>query len=289
MDDDSFVFESPLFSLIEHSFDGVALARPNPWRIVYSNSALATRLQCSASELQARRLEEFVRTTPSSQLSETVAAVWQGAVDEATISGHLIIVGKCPAPVDVRFVRVAAAEETLLGVMVRKAAPSEAIASTTSQERRDPLTGLYDRSFLLTRLDELLQSDRLADRNFAVLFVDLDNFKQINDAHGHLVGDGVLGEVARRLCQCVRDGDYVVRFGGDEFVVLIEEIADWRDVQPVVDRIHSELVEPITLPAGEFRLSVSIGVAEAVPEYRSPEELLAAADRAMYASKRLRS
>jgi diguanylate cyclase (GGDEF)-like protein len=80
-----------------------------------------------------------------------------------------------------------------------------------------------------------------------------------------------------------------VRFGGDEFVVLIEEIADWRDVQPVVDRIHSELVEPITLPAGEFRLSVSIGVAEAVPEYRSPEELLAAADRAMYASKRLRS
>jgi diguanylate cyclase (GGDEF)-like protein len=151
--------------------------------------------------------------------------------------------------------------------------------------RRDPLTGLHDRAFLLARLQALLQGERPADHHFAVLFVDLDNFKQINDFYGHLVGDGVLVEVARHLSHCVREEDYVVRFGGDEFVVLIEGIADKRDIQPVIDRIHDALEEPIALPAGEFRLSVSIGAAEASPEFQSPEALLAAADRAMYASK----
>ena len=114
-----------------------------------------------------------------------------------------------------------------------------------AEKRRDPLTGLHDRAFLLARLQALLQGERLADHHFAVLFVDLDNFKQINDAYGHLVGDGVLVEIARRLNQCVREGDYVTRYGGDEFVVLIERIADRRDIQPVVDRIHAALEEPI--------------------------------------------
>jgi diguanylate cyclase (GGDEF)-like protein len=289
MADDSFILQSPLFPLVEHSFEGVALARPNPWRIVYANRVLATWLECSFSELQARALDELVRTTPSSQLSETIAAVWQDAFGEATISGQLLIGGKRQLPVDLRFVGIVTPEETLLGIMLRQAARPELRTGAASEERRDPLTGLYDRSFLLARLEALLQSERSADRIFAILFVDLDNFKQINDAYGHLVGDSVLGEVASRLSQCVRDGDYVVRYGGDEFVVLIAGIADRRDVQPVVERIHSALEEPIALPSGEFRLSVSIGVAEAAPDYHSPEDLLAAADRAMYASKRLRS
>jgi diguanylate cyclase (GGDEF)-like protein len=155
--------------------------------------------------------------------------------------------------------------------------------------RYDPLTGLPDREFLLSRLSALLSGGRAALQHFAILFVDLDNFKQVNDAHGHLVGDHVLREAARRMSHCVREGDYVVRFGGDEFVVLIEQIGDWRDIQPVVDRIHATLEEPIALPTGEFRLSVSIGAAEASPEFRTPEEMLAAADRAMYASKQRRS
>jgi diguanylate cyclase (GGDEF)-like protein len=289
MDDDSFILESPLFPLVEHSFEGVALARPNPWRIVYANKVLLTLLQCASSELVGCRLEELVRTTPSPLLPETIEAVWNGGSGQATISAQLLIGRKRPLGVDLRFVRVATQDETLLGIMARPAASKPATSDAVSDERRDPLTGLYDRSFLLARLESLLQSERSADHNFAILFVDLDNFKQINDAYGHLVGDSVLGEVASRLNQCVRDGDYVVRYGGDEFVVLIVGIADRRDVQPVVERIHSALEEPITLPAGEFRLSVSIGVAEAAPEYRAPEDLLAAADRAMYASKRLRS
>jgi diguanylate cyclase (GGDEF)-like protein len=289
MYDYPFILESPLFPLVEHSFAGIALARPNPWRLVYANSLLSDWLKCSANELQAHKLEEIFSTSPSSELLKAVAAAWQGNFGEVTISGQLRTSRVCHTPVDLRFVRIAIAEETLLGIVVRESEASPAESGAGSQERRDPLTGLHDRAFLLARLQSLLPGERPADHHYAVLFVDLDNFKQINDVYGHLAGDGVLVEVARRLSHCVREGDYVVRFGGDEFVVLIERIADWHDIQPVVDRIHAALEEPIALPVGEFRLSVSIGAAEASPQFQSPEEMLAAADRAMYASKQRES
>ena len=152
--------------------------------------------------------------------------------------------------------------------------------------RCDPLTGLADRAVLLERISTLLGGERAADRRFAVLFIDLDNFKQLNDAHGHLVGDRALEEVARRLADCVRAGDTIARFGGDEFVALIERISGWQDIEPVVDRIHAALAEPIALPDGEVTLSASIGVAEANRSHVSAADLLHEADRAMYASKR---
>jgi diguanylate cyclase (GGDEF)-like protein len=152
--------------------------------------------------------------------------------------------------------------------------------------RRDPLTGLFDRSILLARIDDLLQGDRAADRQFAVLFIDLDNFKQVNDAHGHLVGDRVLREVAQRLAGCVRESDQIVRFGGDEFVALIEHVSARDEIQPVVDRIHAALSTPIELPEGEATLSVSVGIAQATADHQTPEDVLGDADRAMYALKR---
>jgi diguanylate cyclase (GGDEF)-like protein len=111
----------------------------------------------------------------------------------------------------------------------------------------------------------------------------------VNDAFGHLVGDSVLQEVARRLTSCVRARDHVVRYGGDEFVVLAEQLATADDIDGIIDRIHRMLANPIDLPEGTIVLTLSIGVAQASAEYRSPNEVLAAADRAMYASKRSRT
>ena len=133
----------------------------------------------------------------------------------------------------------------------------------------------------------LMDGGHSGDRQFAVLFVDLDNFKQVNDTHGHLVGDRVLSVAARRLSDSVRDGDHVVRYGGDEFVLLMERVASQSDIEPLVGRIHAVLAEVISLPEGDFTLSVSVGAALASPEHQTPEDLLAAADRAMYAAKRL--
>jgi diguanylate cyclase (GGDEF)-like protein len=131
-----------------------------------------------------------------------------------------------------------------------------------------------------------LEGERVADREFAVLFIDLDNFKQINDRNGHLIGDGVLREVAKRLQSCVRECDHVTRYGGDEFVVLLERVSGLAEVEPVVARIRAALSEPAILSEVRFSLSLSIGVAKSAPHLRSPEDVLAEADRAMYAAKR---
>jgi diguanylate cyclase (GGDEF)-like protein len=84
----------------------------------------------------------------------------------------------------------------------------------------------------------------------------------------------------------MRDGDYVARFGGDEFVILVERLAATSDVEQITDRIHAVLAHPVSLPGEQFTLSVSIGTAVASPDHNSPEDVLAAADRAMYATKR---
>src|SRR5688500_17971292 len=114
MDDISFVFESPLLPLVEHSFAGIALARPNPWRIVYANSILSAWLKCSVSDLPARRLEELISTSPASRLLEAISTVWQGSSPEATISGHLTKCGGRPTPVELRLVRIVTPDDALL-------------------------------------------------------------------------------------------------------------------------------------------------------------------------------
>jgi diguanylate cyclase (GGDEF)-like protein len=288
MDYYSFISELPLLPLLERSFEGVALARPSAWQLIYVNPKLASWLNRPVDETRPCSLDDILLTTPRSKLLEAIAGVWQGTAHEATISGELLMDRGRQRHVDVQFVRIAAQNAPLLGILVREAETARPEATAASEVRRDPLTGLHDRGFLLGRLEALLCAPRAVDDRFAVLFVDLDDFKQVNDAYGHLTGDGVLREVASRLSECVREGDYVARYGGDEFVVLIERVVDWGDVQPVVDRIHAALEKPIALPQGEVRLSVSVGVAESSPEYGSPEDLLAAADRAMYTSKRLR-
>jgi diguanylate cyclase (GGDEF)-like protein len=154
-------------------------------------------------------------------------------------------------------------------------------------EERDYLTSLRGRASLtacLRAADERAQTDF---DQIAVLFLDVDRFKQINDTHGHLVGDRVLQTIAARLLSCVRPDDLVVRYGGDEFVVLLHGIRRAEQVEQVVSRIAAEIAVPIALADGVLTVSASIGQAigrDAV----SAEDLLDEADRAMYQAKRAR-
>jgi diguanylate cyclase (GGDEF)-like protein len=157
----------------------------------------------------------------------------------------------------------------------------------------DSLTGLPNRALFLDRLNHALQlSNRRLHLNsvdlpemFAVLFLDLDRFKIINDSLGHLAGDQLLKIVAKRLVSCLRGGDTVARLGGDEFVMLLEEIDDLNDVIEVVHRIKDSLQVPIILDGNEIFISTSIGIALNSADYTQPDQLLRDADTAMYRAK----
>ena len=159
----------------------------------------------------------------------------------------------------------------------------------------DALTDLPNRSLFLDRLNHALKlSQRRSHSNsenlpeqFAVLFLDLDRFKVVNDSLGHLAGDQLLKMVATRLVKCLRGGDTVARLGGDEFVMLLEEIQDINDVIDVAQRIQESLKIPMLIDGNEIFISTSIGIALNSAEYTQPDQLLRDADIAMYHAKEL--
>jgi diguanylate cyclase (GGDEF)-like protein len=150
----------------------------------------------------------------------------------------------------------------------------------------DTLTGLPNRSHLLGRMGMALSRFRHDPKQlFAVLFLDLDRFKVVNDSVGHLVGDELLKEAARRIGRCVRDPDMVARLGGDEFAIVLDFIHTAEDAVAVAERVIVALAEPMRIAGKELYTSASIGIALVDPRYRSPEELLRDADVAMYRAK----
>jgi diguanylate cyclase (GGDEF)-like protein/PAS domain S-box-containing protein len=159
-------------------------------------------------------------------------------------------------------------------------------ARTSPDVQVDPLTGLPDRLAFDARLADLLeQAQRQAGWRFAVLFVDLDRFKPVNDAFGHLHGDHLLREVARRLAACVRPGDMVARRGGDEFTVLVDRLQDHQAAIGVAERIQSQLNAPLEFHGQRLTITASIGIAMSASHYRTPDEMIHDADRAMYRAK----
>lgn len=169
-------------------------------------------------------------------------------------------------------------------------------ASLATQERlqaelshvayHDALTGLFNRAFLNAHLEKLLR--QRGEPDIAVLFLDLDNFKEINDRFGHAGGDRLLIDLARRLEACIRGADVVARLGGDEFLVILD--LDGRDVDrastATARRILQALILPTRLSGEEISVSASIGIAWPQAGDNSADSILGAADRAMYAAKR---
>jgi len=150
----------------------------------------------------------------------------------------------------------------------------------------DPLTQLPNRLLFMDRLEHALSIARRHNKMVALLFLDLDNFKQINDALGHFAGDELLVNVARRLQKVIRKSDTVARLGGDEFAILLEDIGQKAFARNVALKILKELQSPLEIGSQQYHISGSIGISIAPYDDNQPEDLLRDADSAMYEAKR---
>ena len=150
----------------------------------------------------------------------------------------------------------------------------------------DPLTGLPNRALFLDRLGQALaRSRRQETSRYAVVFIDLDGFKAVNDNFGHTAGDQLLYAIGRRLQSTLRGMDTVARMGGDEFAILIEDVADAAVAERLVERLVAELNDPYRIDGRTIRIRPSIGLTMGSPRYASAEEVIGDADAAMYLSR----
>src|SRR5437773_6049003 len=170
-------------------------------------------------------------------------------------------------------------------------APFKAVAELAEEQLvhqalHDALTDLPNRAYFVERVSQAqARVRRDPDYRFAVLFIDFDQFKAVNDTLGHAAGDRLLTEIAGRLRTCVRPGDVVARLGGDEFTLLLEEITGLPDAEHAARRIQAALVAPFAIEGREIVATASIGVALSEPDYGQPQDLLRDADLAMYHAK----
>ena len=174
----------------------------------------------------------------------------------------------------------------LAGSMTDISARKRAEEELRRAAMHDALTGLLNRAYFLESLERAVaRVQRRPDQTMALLFLDLDRFKQINDSLGHLAGDRLLASIARRLHACVRPGDILARLGGDEFAVLLDDLRDPADATRVAERMQEALHGPLPGDSSEVIVTASIGIAFGGADLEGHEELLRDADLAMYRAK----
>ena len=153
------------------------------------------------------------------------------------------------------------------------------------QANYDALTGLPNRRLFRDRLQEKLKKARRTGRPVALLFIDLDRFKEVNDSLGHASGDLLLKQAARRISACLREADTTARLGGDEFIVMVSDLTDTRHVERVVQAIVRALAKPFDLDGETATVTASVGIAFYPDDATDGDSLIKSADEAMYAAK----
>jgi len=298
LDNEDFVCETSTANIVAYRA-GEGLISPRPEKVLPGISLhvaeeLARQLgvawnhrDITVDEL-ARAEEAFLTSTPNCILpvaqfnGASIGAAKPGPIFTQLLSAWNDVVGLDIAAQARRFAR-------------RPAAPRKSAADEDVDDAfHDPLTRLPNRRLFERRLREAIARGRQSEYQFAVLFIDLDRFKEVNDRYGHLIGDALLATAAGRLAKAIRPQDTLARRDGDEFTILLDDLKHADDAVHVAQRIADQLQAPISVPmkdpAGQtvdFAITASIGVAIASRGDRAlePEELIARADAAMYQAK----
>lgn len=250
-------------------------------QIVLANARASQLLGVHRDDLIGRAVEEFIVVgAPWTQLAETVGG------QEERLEGHARHRDGSDVPLSVIVTPLADGGEVLLSLTIAAAERTRAAELLVHEASHDPLTGLPNRSLFLDRLEHALARARRSRRPLAVVFLDLDDFKLVNDTRGHDIGDLLLVTMTPKLAAALRPGDTIARFGGDEFVVLCEDLQGTADAIGIAKRITDACSVPLRVADYEHVVSISAGIALADdPDGASPSGLLRDADAAMYRAK----
>jgi diguanylate cyclase (GGDEF)-like protein/PAS domain S-box-containing protein len=281
--------EEKFRSLAEQSLQGIFVVING--EISYANQRMSDITGYGLDEILGFDQSNFEQIIHPADRSFVIAAVNGFEIGDGTVSpqSEYRLITKTGAVKwvlqqtrTVRFDGELGVEGVLVDITKRKRAEEQLLQSAL----HDPLTGLPNRASFYDRVDLALERSRGRTTSpFAVLFLDLDRFKLVNDGYGHQAGDRLLVEIAHRLRRAVRPGDTVARLGGDEFTVLIPEVKSQEEAVNVARRIHDSLSLPFRVGDQEVFTSTSTGIAISSPRYENPDEILRDADIAMYQAK----
>jgi diguanylate cyclase (GGDEF)-like protein/PAS domain S-box-containing protein len=241
---------------------------------------------CTRAEALGRTPQAVLQTEFPAPLAKINAELirtrrWEGELVHTRQNGTKVVVASRWALQDDKDGRAVA----VLGINSDVTERKQAEVALEHQALHDGLTGLPNRTLFNDRLEHALAHASREGQSVAVLFLDLDNFKVVNDSFGHEVGDTLLVEVAQRLRACLRASDTVARLGGDEFTLLVEEDVDEPAAERLAERIAGALRAPVRVADHDIVVSASIGIALSTPLQSRPATLLRKADTAMYQAK----
>tara|TARA_R110002049_G_scaffold71546_2_gene184205 strand:+ start:2178 stop:3359 length:1182 start_codon:yes stop_codon:yes gene_type:complete len=271
--------------------DAVLVSDPGG-KVIYLNKVAEKLTGWPSAEALGRPVEEVFSivdgTTRALRISPSKRAISEGQIVELELGSVLIRhngtdleIEDSAAPILTRHGKVAGAV-----IVFHDARQSQSVTEKMShQAHHDSLTGLPNRLLLMERLTQAIGMAKRQQKQIAVLFLDLDYFKQINDSYGHAVGDDLLQEVAAEILSCVRATDTVSRIGGDEFVILLTQVEAMQDAAHIAEKLLAKFALPRFIDGRELQIGLSIGISSYPENGQDAETLMHNADTAMYTTK----